>query len=366
MPKVLVIDDDSDMREMLRFLLSQSHYDVLLAADGLEGLRLAWEQHPDVILLDVMMPTMDGHQVLQRLKVTPETAPIPVIMLTAVSTARSVQQLISHGAASYVVKPFQPFTLVERVQKVLAKATAPVEGDAPGGAGSGEALFVIAHKKQWERDLLSRYLAGHGHVITTSNGLEALDTAVHSSPRALFLSDDLDELSGTALVERLRQSQPTAGTYLVGLLGEANDQAEKMRLLAAGFDEVLTLPAQRSAVAKVLERAAMPRASFTRVRDGVVVLAVISLDTANAIRRLRDAMLDLLEARFARFIIDLSYAQGAGQAITVLWPFFASLAERGIGLRLVSNDSAVRSFTQGKEGQLGLYSSVDEAIAGWA
>jgi CheY-like chemotaxis protein len=202
--------------------------------------------------------------------------------------------------------------------------------------------------------------------VTTSSGLEALDAAMNSHPQAIFISDELDELCGTDLAERLRQAQSTAGSYLVGLLAAPDNLIERTRLLAAGFDELLYMPPKRGQVAKVLERAALPRASYTRVRNGVVVLAVVSLDTANSAQRLRDAMLDLLEARFGRFIIDLGYAQGAGSSLSSLWPFFASLAQRGVGLRLVSADGAVRSFMQQQIGEPQLFPSVDEAILGWA
>ena len=369
MPKVLVIDDDPDLREMLRLLLSQAGLNVVLAADGLEGLRLAQEQHPDVILLDVMMPGMDGHQVLRHIKKLPELSEVPVIMLTALNTLRQVQSLIAHGACDYVIKPFEPNTLIERVRKAMDKAAADAHAASGQDLGASrekaKKLFVIAHAKCWQADVLARRLKSHGSLMITDSGSEALALVLNYQPQVLFAGLELDGMSGQELVQRLRQATTTSSLNMVGLSTDAGNPAEKRRLLEAGFDDVLRMPPSLSEINQVLERVSQPRASYAQIRDNVVVLAVVALNSEGAIRRLRDAVVDFLGAKFTRFIMDLSYADGANLAVATLQPFFQHIMAKGIGLRIVATDPAVRACLLVGEAQPEVFASIEEAFIGW-
>lgn len=113
-PLVLVVDDDPDLRVLAEFQLSDD-FDVLQAADGQECLRLAAESAPDVILLDMMMPEMDGAQVLSELAGDPATKDIPVIFLSALSGTEDRVKGIEHGAVDYITKPADPREFVARV-----------------------------------------------------------------------------------------------------------------------------------------------------------------------------------------------------------------------------------------------------------
>ena len=99
-------------------------YDALAADSGEEGLRIAQEQVPDLILLDIMMPKMKGRDVCQQLKQHPKTQKIPVIFLTALGLADHVRAGMDLGAADYIVKPFEPAELKDRIAVCLARAEA--------------------------------------------------------------------------------------------------------------------------------------------------------------------------------------------------------------------------------------------------
>ena len=120
-PVVLMIDDEPDMLDLASQRLEQAGYRVLTATDGLEGLRLAGAQHPDVILLDVMMPVMDGYQVLQMLKNQPVMADIPVVMLTAKGTEGDMSASVDLGSVCHLVKPYQPKELLEEVSLAVER-----------------------------------------------------------------------------------------------------------------------------------------------------------------------------------------------------------------------------------------------------
>jgi two-component system alkaline phosphatase synthesis response regulator PhoP len=118
-PKVLVVDDEADLIRLCRVNLEFEGYQVIQASDGEEALRLAVTEHPDLILLDVMMPHKDGWQVLDELKARAETSNVPVIMLTVMSQGRDQARAWSTGVADYVTKPFSPVALVACVREAL-------------------------------------------------------------------------------------------------------------------------------------------------------------------------------------------------------------------------------------------------------
>lgn len=118
--KVLVIDDDADIRSIVRMSLSHTGgMDVIQAASGVEGVRKAREERPHVILLDVMMPGMDGVATLAALRAQPATVMTPVIFLTAKAGAHEVERLTALGAAGVLVKPFDPRTLSDDVRALV-------------------------------------------------------------------------------------------------------------------------------------------------------------------------------------------------------------------------------------------------------
>lgn len=121
--KVLVIDDDVDIRTIACLCLSRvGGMDVIEAASGGDGVRKAREEKPDVILLDMMMPTMDGLETLAALLSQPATARTPVIFLTAKVVGCDVERLTALGAAGVLIKPFDPRTLSDDVRH-LVKST---------------------------------------------------------------------------------------------------------------------------------------------------------------------------------------------------------------------------------------------------
>ena len=117
---VLVVDDDPVIVRLLEVNFEMEGFAVRTAADGLEGLESAKAQHPDVIVSDVMMPRMDGLQLVNELKADPATASIPVILLSAKAQADDVRAGLDAGADDYVTKPFEPLDLLDRVVKLIS------------------------------------------------------------------------------------------------------------------------------------------------------------------------------------------------------------------------------------------------------
>ncbi len=117
--KILVIDDDFHIQKIVEDRLKAENFEVLKAADGIEGLRLVYDFHPDVVLLDIMMPTIDGHSVLLCIKKDEKIKNTPVIMLTAKRDKTEVMRAISSGAADYVVKPIDFRLMIKKIYEAV-------------------------------------------------------------------------------------------------------------------------------------------------------------------------------------------------------------------------------------------------------
>lgn len=120
--RVLFVEDEPDIADLIRFILGRQGFEVLGASSGEEALHLVESFMPDIILLDLMMPDMDGWNVYQQMKANPDTCHIPVIVVT--SKVRSVDKMLAldvAGVQGYIAKPFHPATLISSIHEVLVK-----------------------------------------------------------------------------------------------------------------------------------------------------------------------------------------------------------------------------------------------------
>lgn len=131
MTTILLIEDQAPLRENLREMLSLDGFCVLAAENGRAGLELAAREHPDLILCDIMMPGMDGHAVLQRLRATAATKAVPFIFLTAKGTAPDVREGMNLGADDYLPKPVSRNDLLKAVRMRLERAKQQKQSFAP-------------------------------------------------------------------------------------------------------------------------------------------------------------------------------------------------------------------------------------------
>jgi CheY-like chemotaxis protein len=119
--RILIADDEPHIRRLVSFTLGNRGYEVIEAVDGGDALERIRTEHPDLVLLDVMMPVMTGYDVLREVKADPATADVPVIMLSAKSQKAEIEEGIACGAREYICKPFTPKDLVERVGELLGE-----------------------------------------------------------------------------------------------------------------------------------------------------------------------------------------------------------------------------------------------------
>ncbi len=174
---VLVVDDDVKTVELVKLYLSRDGHQVLTAYDGLEALRLARESHPDLIVLDLMLPDIDGCEVCRTLR---HESDVPVIMLTARTTDRDKLKGLDLGADDYVTKPFSPRELAARVRTVFRRLPG---GRGPAEINYGQLSMNLAKRQAWlagrplpltdiEFKLLGVLAAEPGRVFTRAGLIE--------------------------------------------------------------------------------------------------------------------------------------------------------------------------------------------------
>lgn len=119
--RLLIVEDEKDMMEMLTFRLEAAGFEVIQAYDGQEGLDKAYSQNPDLILLDLMLPRVDGYKVCRELKSDVKYRRIPIAILTARATDKEKTLGLECGAEAYIIKPFEPEALMDTIKKLLGE-----------------------------------------------------------------------------------------------------------------------------------------------------------------------------------------------------------------------------------------------------
>ncbi len=148
--RVLIVDDDILCVTMLRDFLEPVGYEVLQAFNGREALKAIAERRPDLVLMDILMPVMDGKSCLKELKADDQTKNLPVLMLTAQSRAEDIQECFDVGAADYLIKPVERDRLIRKVDKALRKSEfgrsldsrSPINGSTPQALSPEETLRI--------------------------------------------------------------------------------------------------------------------------------------------------------------------------------------------------------------------------------
>jgi signal transduction histidine kinase/CheY-like chemotaxis protein len=213
---VLVIDDEASAREVIGRMLAKEGFRIVGAADGVEGMRLAREEHPDVITLDVMMASMDGWTVLAALKADPELMNIPVVVLTVVDDRNLGFTL---GAADYLTKPVDR----ERLVRVLGRYRTNT-----GSAGT----VLLVEDDVATREMLRRILEREGwNVVEAENGRVGLVRFGEHKPHLVLLDLMMPEMDGFQFVEALRQRDAGRAVPIVVLTAKdlTDDDRERLR-----------------------------------------------------------------------------------------------------------------------------------------
>ncbi|MFQ5428170.1 MAG: response regulator [Thermodesulfobacteriota bacterium] len=220
--RILVVDDEEDILNLLDYTLSRAGFEVFKAKDGPEAIETALSEVPSLIVLDIMLPNMDGTDVLKRLKESGATRNIPVIMLTAKGDEIDKIVGLELGAEDYVTKPFSPREFILRVKAVLKRAGAG-GGNSPEEdkvISQGELILDMARHRvsvagtpvklsTKEFKLLQKFMTSHGRVLSRDGLLESV------WGDGCYVSDRTVDTH----IRRLRAKLDVAGKYIETVRG---------------------------------------------------------------------------------------------------------------------------------------------------
>jgi pilus assembly protein CpaE len=334
--KILVVDDDPNVQRLLQYTLKQEGYEVVIAADGAEGFRLWGAEAPDLILLDVMLPKLDGYQVATKIR-TEEgaTGHVPIIMLTAEREVEQKVRGLRAGADDYLIKPFHPAELMARIKSLLARF-APSEtlvGRPPlgrvlalYGAKGGVGTTTIA---------INAAIALHREL---GRKVALVDGNLQFGDHRVFLDLGLDKKSIVDLV-----SAPTIDTDLVRQVMVKHD---------SGIDLLLAPPSPETAELVTPEH--MP--VILDLLRGLYDYVLIDID-----KRLDDINLGVLEAADTMFVVmtaDLSCLKNVRLVLETI----GHLGYEAAKLQLVLNRSNAFTGINVKNAEGALKRTIDYQI----
>jgi len=239
--RILTVDDSKTVRIIVRKAFRAFDCEIIEAANGVEGLAAAAASRPDLIILDITMPVMDGVEMLMKLKADPALKPIPVMMLTAEGGREHVLRIAKLGIRDYIVKPFKEDTLVEKVGRIIPlKQTSEIQAK-PRSIVDPADILVVDDKPA----IVSQIRDGLKHTKWTIHSAvsqaEALEYCAKQTPDLMIVSLSLPDDSAFALYRSVRNNPKSKGTPFFGLTVKT-ETAMQHAAQQVGITAVITKP----------------------------------------------------------------------------------------------------------------------------
>ena len=239
--KILTVDDSKTVRIIVKKAFKTYDCEILEAANGVEGLALAAKSMPDLILLDVTMPVMDGVEMLTKLKADPQLKGIPVMMLTAEGGRDHVLKIAKIGVRDYIVKPFEEDVLIEKAGRIIDLKPL-TDGPAKARSLTDPATILVVEDKP---AIIQQIQEGLKHtpwkVIGAATQGEAIDFCTKTPPDLAIVSLSLPEESAFALFRLMRTNVRTKYTPVFGLVVKTETNTVQ-QAQTVGFTTVITKP----------------------------------------------------------------------------------------------------------------------------
>jgi two-component system cell cycle response regulator len=259
--RILVVDDIRTNIKVLEAKLTSEYYEVIAASSGPEALEAAVGHKPDLILLDVMMPGMDGFEVCRRLKANPDTAHIPVIMVTALGDPEDRVQGLSAGADDFLTKPVDDIAMFARVRSLLRvklmldelrmreRTSASLGVISPPVPSLDEnyasAQILLVEDNPRDQVRLQRMIEGQFRTEMTADGMDALNRARQVEYDSVVVSLSLQNPDGLRLCSQFRTTEETRNVPILLLVGP-DDQKQLVKGLEIGVTDYVVRPIDRN------------------------------------------------------------------------------------------------------------------------
>ena len=346
--KILTVDDSRTIRLIVNKAFKSFDCEVLEAQNGVEGLAVASKEKPDIIILDITMPIMDGYETLTKLKSDPELKGIPVIMLTAEAGKDNVLRIAKLGVRDYLIKPFKEELVVDRVGRVI-DLKPKGQGQAKVKRFDDPLNILIVDDKPAIVEQIRNGLKETKWVITgKAHSGETIDHCNKVVPDIIVLSLSLPENAGFNLFTMLRGNAKTTSVPIFGLCVKtaAEEQAKAQQV---GFNTVVTKPIDIEDVKSKVSRALNLDTSYKyfQQRDGVLLLnlpANFGPSVANEVTlHLRPQFSDAVDSGLDKVIMDFSAVKTADISLIKLGLEVMGLcSELSLKNRIIGSEAVTR------------------------
>jgi two-component system cell cycle response regulator len=369
-PKILSVDDS----RMVQTIVAKTfeHFDtrLIFASDGAEALAVAARELPDLIILDVTMPVMDGFEALTRLKADPALKGIPVIMLTAEAGMDNVMRIAKLGVRDYVVKPFTKEGLLERVQRVL-----PLREKAAGEAVAktvedNHQVLVLDENPEEHAAVQAAFQDFPWTIHGCTNPREAAEYALKTAPDLCLVSLSLPNRMAQNFLHAIRSDERLRRVPVLGLSVPAAI-AVQAEASSAGFAGIVMKPLEADRLVEVVLKTLKldPKLNYFSVEDGVCVARFPAQLDAHAFSTLRhefNAVLSKTDSPArGKIVLDLnSIFEADLHLIEFLVRLDHECRSRQIQTRTVSSDDfAAKARCFAETAELTFYKTRAEALA---
>jgi len=321
--KILTVDDSKTVRIIVKKAFKSFDCDILEAANGVEGLASASKETPDLILLDITMPVMDGVEMLTKLKSDPALKAIPVIMLTAEGGRDNVLKIAKIGVRDYIVKPFKEDMLIEKCGRILDLKPLNEGPQKAKSIFDPATLLVVEDKpaiiQQIQEGLKHTPWKIHG-VNTTGEGI---DFCSKNTPDLIIISLSLPEDAAFTLFRLIRQNVKTKYTPIFALVVKTEMGAQQ-QAQQVGFSYIVTKPIEvpelESKIAKAMNLDTSQR-YFTL--DSDIFIMRLPENTSQTVvgevlNYLKPKISEAVDAGIVKAVIDLHELKGLNMAVIKL------------------------------------------------
>jgi len=235
--RILLIDDDQSSLRSLQEVLEQAGYETIVATDGHQGLALAQAQSPDLILMELLLPGLDGFQICESLKGDPRLADIPIVILTCVLiTQEDMQRGLPGGAERYLLKADHYVSKPPDHDQLLHDIRALIDREAPSHASPHKELILVADDDRLNCSLLEQTLSSKGYgVVTAADGKEFWAQFQSSVPALVLLEMNMPKLDGLEVLRRIRDETPDVAVIMMLASDSEEDAVESLKQGADGY-----------------------------------------------------------------------------------------------------------------------------------
>jgi two-component system cell cycle response regulator len=367
--KILTVDDSMTIRLIIRQSLKQYDCQVLEASNGVEGLSAASREKPDLIVLDLTMPVMDGYEMLTRLKLDPDLKNIPIIMLTSEASRENVLRIAKVGVRDYLVKPFRKDEIIERINRIVPLKLKESSLSRPKKFDDPVQILAVDDMPAIFEQITQGLKGTNWTVVTAANADQAYEMAEKHQPHVLLVSLLLPDQAAFTLFQMLRAHDKTKMIPVFGMCVKTA-VAEQATAQQLGFSSIVTKPIDVEDLKGRICRALRldTSARYFKTKDQVLVISAPAIFTAGAgneiLLHLRPKVTQAVESGISNVVLDLSAVQRPELSLMKMAIEVFQLAGE-LALRLETVGSPVVREECGKYGESKnwqISSSLEEAL----